>query len=108
MGRARRAGARTPDRGEQLALPVAEAPAPGGRALREPSREDAPPARGAPPQPQEAKSHQPVILQIGPREFAVLAWLRDEAGAPVYKVVQEGIKAASTAAVMARKIERKR
>jgi len=60
------------------------------------------------PQLQEAKSRPAIILQVGPREFAVLAWVRDEASSPVYRVVQQGIRAASTAAVMARKIERKR
>ena len=99
MARPRRSGVRAPDRGEQLALPVPTEPAaPAERAPRE----------AAPPQVQEARSRPPVILQIGPREFAVLAWVRDEAGAPVYRIAQQGIKAASTAVVMARKIERKR
>jgi hypothetical protein len=34
----------------------------------------------------------------------VAAWLRDEDGEPVYTIVQRGIKAASTAGVLARKL----
>jgi hypothetical protein len=44
-----------------------------------------------------------VILRLGPRDYSVLAWVRDEDGAPVYRVVKDRIKAASTAAVVARK-----
>lgn len=44
----------------------------------------------------------PVILQLGPRDFSVLVWVRDEDGEPIYRVVKEKIKAASTAAVLAR------
>jgi putative tryptophan/tyrosine transport system substrate-binding protein len=43
-----------------------------------------------------------VILQSGPRDFSVLAWIRDEAGDPIYKIVQRGIKATSTARTRAR------
>ena len=49
----------------------------------------------------------PVILQLGPREFSVLAWVRDEDAAPVYRVVKDKIKAASTAALLARKLQQK-
>jgi hypothetical protein len=49
----------------------------------------------------------PVILQLGPREFSVLAWVRDEDGAPVYRVVKDKVKAASTAALLARKLQKK-
>jgi len=50
--------------------------------------------------------HPPVILEFGPREYAVLARDRAEAGAPVYRIVQRGIKAASSAGVIARKLLR--
>jgi hypothetical protein len=46
----------------------------------------------------------PVILQLGPRDFSVLTWVRDEDGEPIYRVVKDRIKAASTAAVLARKL----
>ena len=59
-----------------------------------------PPSRGGADRP-------PVILQLGPREFSVLAWVRDEDAAPVYRVVKDKIKAASTAAVLARKLQQK-
>ena len=42
-----------------------------------------------------------LILQIGPRDFSVLVWIRDEGDEPVYRVVKDKIKAASTAAVLA-------
>ena len=55
-----------------------------------------------------APSHRsPVILRNGPRDYSVATWLRDEDGEPVYKVVQRGIKAASTAGVLARKLLQK-
>jgi len=54
------------------------------------------------------QSRRPVILQLGPRDFAVLVWVRDEDGEPVYRVVKDRIKAASTAAVLARKLQQAR
>ena len=46
-----------------------------------------------------------VNLPIGPRDFSVLVWVRDERGEPVYRVAKDRIKAASTAAVLPRKLE---
>jgi hypothetical protein len=46
-----------------------------------------------------------VILRLGPRDYWVATWLRDEDGEPVYRIVQRGIKAASTAGVVARKLQ---
>jgi len=43
-----------------------------------------------------------VILRLGPRYYAVLAWARDESGEPVYRIVQRGIKAGSSVGVIAR------
>ena len=51
-----------------------------------------------------SESHPPVILKLGPRDYSVLAYDRDEDGEPVYRVVKEKIKAASTAGVLARKL----
>ena len=34
-----------------------------------------------------------MILQLDLHDFAVLAWVRDEAGEPVYRIVRQGIKA---------------
>jgi hypothetical protein len=45
----------------------------------------------------------PGILQLGPRDFSVLVWVRDEGDTPIYRVVKDRIKAASTAGVLARK-----
>lgn len=33
-----------------------------------------------------------MILQGDLQDFAVLAWVRDEAGAPIYRLVRQGIK----------------
>ena len=49
-----------------------------------------------------------VILQLGPRNFSGLVWDREEDGEPVYRVVKEKIKAASTAGVLARKLSQAR
>jgi hypothetical protein len=59
-----------------------------------------PPSRGG-------ADHPPVILQLGPREFSVLTWTRDENGASVYRVVKDKIKAASVAALLAGKLQQK-
>ena len=48
-----------------------------------------------------------VILQLGPRDCSVLVWVRDEGETPVYRVVKDRIKAASTAAVHAPRLQRK-
>ena len=47
----------------------------------------------------------PVILQLGPRDYSVLAWVRDEDGEPVYRVVKDKIKAAKIAATLARQLQ---
>jgi hypothetical protein len=64
-------------------------------------RAHGPPAPAAVP-----PERPPVILQLGPRDFSVLAWVRDEDGEPVYRVVKEKIRAASTAGVLARKLQK--
>ena len=46
-----------------------------------------------------------MILQFGPRDYSVLAYDRDENCEPVYRVVKAKIKAASTAGVLARKLQ---
>ena len=47
-----------------------------------------------------------MVLKLGPRNYSVLAYDRDEDGEPVYRVVKEKIKAASTAGVLARKLQK--
>lgn len=51
-------------------------------------------------------SRPPVILQLDLHDFAVLVWVRDEGGAPVYRMAEDRMKAASAAAVLARKLQR--
>lgn len=50
-------------------------------------------------------THPAVILKLGPRDYSVLTYDRDEDGEPVYRVVKEKIRAASTAGVLARKLQ---
>lgn len=45
-----------------------------------------------------------MILQLSPHEYAVLAWVRDDGGEPVYRIAQRGIKAAKIAGTLARKL----
>ena len=45
-----------------------------------------------------------MILRLGPRNYALLACVGDEGETPVYRVAKERITAASTAAVLARKL----
>ena len=67
------------------------------------SRHAAPPPAAA-PSPAPATGRPPVILQLGPRDYSVLVWVRDEGETPVYRVAKDRIKAASTAGVIARKL----
>jgi hypothetical protein len=39
-----------------------------------------------------------------PRDFSVFVWVGDEGETPVYRVAKDRIKAASTAAVLVRKL----
>jgi len=48
--------------------------------------------------------HPPVILQLGPHDFAVLAWVRDVDGEAVYRIVRPRITAGRIAATLARKL----
>ncbi len=43
-----------------------------------------------------------IILELDPQDFAVAAWVRDERGMPVYRIVEREIQAASVAATVAR------
>ena len=36
-----------------------------------------------------------IVLELGPPDFAVFAWVRDRRGVPVYRVTQPEIKAAA-------------
>ena len=44
---------------------------------------------------------------MSPRDHCVLLWVRDESETAVYRVAKDRIKAASTAAVLARKLLQK-
>jgi len=48
-----------------------------------------------------------MILQFGPRDLSVLVWVRDEGETPIHRVPTDRMKAASTAAVLARELEQK-
>jgi len=47
-----------------------------------------------------------VILQLDPHDFALLTWVRDEDGKPVYRIARTGIKAAKIAATLVRKLQK--
>jgi hypothetical protein len=110
MPRVRKADAGGKDRGVQLEMPGGAEPAPpGGGGPRGPA--DPPGAArgsarpGGSLAPAAAPSERPpVILQLGPRDYSRLVYDHGEDGEPVYRVLKEKIKAASTAAVLARKL----
>ena len=52
--------------------------------------------------------HPPVILRLGPRDYSVLVYARDEDSEPVYPVGKEKIKAACTAGVLAPKFQERK
>ena len=54
------------------------------------------------------ESRPPLILQLGPRDYSGLVWVRDEGETALYRVVKDRIKAASTAGVLARKLEERK
>jgi len=47
----------------------------------------------------------PIVVRLGARDFAVAAWVRDEGGVPLYRIVQRDIKAESVAATLARQAQ---
>jgi hypothetical protein len=49
-------------------------------------------------------AHPSAILRLGPREYWVAVWFRDEDVEPIDRIVQRGIKAASTAGVQPQKV----
>ena len=44
----------------------------------------------------------PIILQLGPPDFAVAVRAHDEGDVPIYRIAQRDIKATSVAATVAR------
>jgi hypothetical protein len=49
-----------------------------------------------------SKGHPPIVLQLGPHDFAVAVWIRDEGTVPLYEVRHRDIREASVAAAVAR------
>jgi hypothetical protein len=47
-------------------------------------------------------THAPIILHLGPHDFAVAVCIRDEDGVPIYEVRHRDIREASVAATVAR------
>jgi hypothetical protein len=56
--------------------------------------------------PPAPRGRGPVILPLGPRNFGIAQWTRDEGAVPVYRITHKDIRAASTAATMARQASR--
>jgi hypothetical protein len=44
----------------------------------------------------------PIVLHLGPHDFAVAVWIRDEGNVPLYEVRHRDIREASVAAAVAR------
>jgi hypothetical protein len=38
------------------------------------------------------KNHPPIILRLGPHEYAVAVWRDDEEGEPVYEIIHRDIR----------------
>ena len=49
----------------------------------------------------------PIVLILGPRNWGIAQWINDEGDVPVYRITQRDIRAASTSAVLARKLHEK-
>ena len=49
-----------------------------------------------------ALDREPIVLQIGPHDFAVAVWVRDEGGVGVYEIRHREIREASVAATVAK------
>ena len=58
------------------------------------------------PPPAPPPGRGPIVLELGPRNWGIAAWMRDERDVPVYRIVQRDVRAASTAATTARKLPR--
>jgi hypothetical protein len=81
-----------------------DAPAIAKRRLAPPSAQLELAAPSPAPAPSSAPSRPPVMLKLGPRDCTLFVYDRAEDGEPVYRVVKQKIKAASTAGVLARKL----
>ena len=46
----------------------------------------------------------PIVLQLGPHDFAVAVWIRDEGEQPVYEIREREIREAKIAATVARRL----
>jgi hypothetical protein len=59
------------------------------------------------PPPALPPGRGPIVLELGPRNWGIAAWIRDERDVAVYPITQRDIRAASTAAVLARNLYEK-
>jgi hypothetical protein len=46
----------------------------------------------------------PIVLQLGPHDFAVAVWIRDEGEQPVYEIRETGIREPKIAATVAKRL----
>lgn len=46
----------------------------------------------------------PIVLQLGPHDFAVAVWIRDEGEQPVYEIRETEIRETKVAAAVARRL----
>ena len=54
------------------------------------------------PPPAPPPGREPIVLVVGPRNWGIAQWMKDERGVPVYRIAQKDIKAASIAGTLAR------
>jgi hypothetical protein len=59
------------------------------------------------PPPPAPPGRDPIVLTLGPRNWGIAQWMKDERDVPVYRITHRDIRAASTAAVLARKLDQK-
>ena len=55
------------------------------------------------PPPAPPPGRGPIVLILGPRNWGIATWMRDERDVPIYRITHRDIRAASTAATIARK-----
>jgi hypothetical protein len=58
------------------------------------------------PPPAPPPGRRPIVLELGPRNWGIAQWLKDERDVPVYRITHRDIRATSTAATIARKLQR--
>ena len=56
------------------------------------------------PQRPPDTTRPPIVLELGPHDYAVAVWIRDEGEQPVYEIREREIREAKVAAAVARRL----